>query len=226
MAQWADEAEFALSVPDHLSYAEAAAIPCAGITAFNALFESGQTTKDSTVLVLGSGGVSVYGAQFAKAVGARVIATTSSGEKAEKYKSLGVDHVINYRDTPNWAQEVKRLTDGEGVDQVLEIGGKGTLMEAIRSVKPKGVVHIISGSNEAPSYSAPDLAFAIIGAEAKLNGIATGGKAVAERLDSFIIQHRIKPLLDPKVFGWTEVKEAFRYLEQGSHFGKVVIKID
>jgi len=111
-----------LPIPEHLSYEEAAAIPCAGITAFNALFESGLTTAGSTVLVLGSGGVSVVGAQLAKAAGAIVIATTSSEEKANKYRALGVDYVVNYRDTPEWAEEVRKLTGGEGVDQVLEIG--------------------------------------------------------------------------------------------------------
>ncbi|ELU45312.1 zinc-binding dehydrogenase domain-containing protein [Rhizoctonia solani AG-1 IA] len=223
---------------------EAATIPCAGITAFNALFESANTTQDSTVLVLGSGGVSVYAAQFAKAIGATVIATTSSKEKIQKYNDLGVDHVINYRDTPGWAQEVKRLTGGKGVDQVLEIGGNGTLMEAIKSVKWKGMVHII-GPPETPEYSMFELAFAIIGSEARvsimsvlihqvmlssirvqLNGIATGGKDIAERLDSFISRHKIKPLVDPRIFEWTEAKDAFQYLDKGSHFGKVVIKVD
>ncbi|GAB1519530.1 hypothetical protein RhiTH_002598 [Rhizoctonia solani] len=210
-------ANFVLRVPEHLSFEEAATIPCAGITAFNALFESANTTQDSTVLVLGSGGVSVYAAQFAKAIGATVIATTSSKDKIQKYKGLGVDHVINYRDTPGWAQEVKRLTGGKGVDQVLEIGGKGTLMEAIKSIKWKGT---------APEYSMLELAFAIIGSEARLNGIATGGKDIAERLDSFISRHKIKPLVDPRIFEWTEAKDAFQYLDKGSHFGKVVIKVD
>ncbi|KAF8686111.1 Zinc-binding dehydrogenase [Rhizoctonia solani] len=218
-------ADFVLRVPEHLSFEEAATIPCAGITAFNALFESANTTQDSTVLVLGSGGVSVYAAQFAKAIGATVIATTSSKEKIQKYNDLGVDHVINYRDTPGWAQEVKRLTGGKGVDQVLEIGGNGTLMEAIKSVKWKGMVHII-GPPETPEYSMFELAFAIIGSEARLNGIATGGKDIAERLDSFISRHKIKPLVDPRIFEWTEAKDAFQYLDKGSHFGKVVIKVD
>jgi NADPH:quinone reductase-like Zn-dependent oxidoreductase len=115
-------AEFILPVPDHLSYEESASAICVGITAFNALFETESITPDSTLLVLGSGGLSVIGAQLAKAAGARVIATTSSEEKVQKYKALGVDHVINHREVPNWADEVKRVTDGQGVDHVIEIG--------------------------------------------------------------------------------------------------------
>ncbi|KAH7320524.1 alcohol dehydrogenase [Rhizoctonia solani] len=223
-------ADFCMPVPEHLSYEEAASITCAGITAFKCLFESGSTGPESTVLVLGSGGVSVYGAQFAKAVGARVIATTSSEEKARKYKDIGVDHVINYRDTPNWADEVKNLTVGQGVDQVFEIGGQGTLMEAIRAIKPGGVIHVISApsipEDGTPTTSIQELAIALLLKEGKLNGVVTGARDVAERLDAFISEHNIKPVLDPKVFGWGEAVEAFEYIKGGAHFGKVVIRID
>ncbi|KAF8748625.1 Alcohol dehydrogenase zinc-binding domain protein [Rhizoctonia solani] len=163
-------AKFILPIPDHLSYEEGASTACAGITAFNALFDSGELTPDSTVLVLGSGGVSVLGAQFAKAAGARVIATTSSQEKAQKYKELGVSHVINYRETPNWAEEVKKVTDGQGVDQVLETSGQGTLMEAIRSLKKKGVVHLIGGSTEeAPTTAYRDLTLGLMSSGGNLS---------------------------------------------------------
>ncbi|CAE6452251.1 unnamed protein product [Rhizoctonia solani] len=220
-------AEFILPVPDHLSYEEAASDICAGMTAFNALFDIGRLTPDSTVLVLGSGGVSTLGAQLAKAAGARVLATTSSEEKAQKYRSLGVDHVINYQETPNWADEVKKLTHGQGVDQVLEIGGNGTLMESIRSIKPKGMVHVIGAPREdAPTTAFYDLTIALMGSEGKLNGVTPGGKDVGQRLDSFLSKHKLKPLLDSKVFGWAEAKEAFDYFQSGAHFGKVVIRID
>ncbi|QRW22571.1 Zinc-binding dehydrogenase [Rhizoctonia solani] len=220
-------AKFILPIPDHLSYEEGASTACAGITAFNALFDSGELTPDSTVLVLGSGGVSVLGAQFAKAAGARVIATTSSQEKAQKYKELGVSHVINYRETPNWAEEVKKVTDGQGVDQVLETSGQGTLMEAIRSLKAKGVVHLIGGSTEeAPTTAYRDLTLGLMSSGGKLNGVTPGGKDVAQRLDSFMTQHKLKPLLDSRVFAWEEADKAFEYLERGAHFGKVVIRVD
>ncbi|CAE6398637.1 unnamed protein product [Rhizoctonia solani] len=220
-------ADFCMPVPEHLSYEEAASITCAGITAFNALFECSSIIQNSTVLVLGSGGVSVYGAQLAKAAGARVIATTSSEDKVLKYKELGVDHVINYRDTPNWAEEVQKLTHGQGVDHVLEIGGRGTLMEAVRSIKPGGVVHLISVPHASASdVSIHELAITLLLKQGKLNGVATGGKDIAQRLDGFITKHKIKPVLDPKLFGWEEAKEAFEYLNSGAHFGKVVIKVD
>ncbi|KAF8691053.1 NAD-P-binding protein, partial [Rhizoctonia solani] len=188
-------AKFILPIPDHLSYEEGASTACAGITAFNALFDSGELTPDSTLLVLGSGGVSVLGAQFAKAAGARVIATTSSQEKAQKYKELGVSH--------------------------------GTLMEAIRSLKAKGVVHLIGGSTEeAPTTAYRDLTLGLMSSGGKLNGVTPGGRDVAQRLDSFMTQHELKPLLDSRVFAWEEANKAFKYLERGAHFGKVVIRVD
>ncbi|CAE6442572.1 unnamed protein product [Rhizoctonia solani] len=220
-------AEFILPVPDHLSYEESASAICVGITAFNALFETESITPDSTLLVLGSGGLSVIGAQLAKAAGARVIATTSSKEKVQKYKALGVDHVINHREVPNWADEVKRVTDGQGVDHVIEIGGKGTLAEAVKSIKLNGVVHVMSASrDEAPATALHDLAVALIFSRGKINGISPGGKDVAQRLDSFISKHRLKPSFDSKVFRWEEAKEAYDYFQSGAHFGKVVIRID
>ncbi|ELU41231.1 zinc-binding dehydrogenase domain-containing protein [Rhizoctonia solani AG-1 IA] len=117
------DAKTLLPIPAYLSYEEAATIPCAALTAWHSFFEKQPITKDSTVLVLGSGGVSVFGAQLAKAAGARVIATTSSKEKAAKYKDLGVDEIINYREVPEWSSKVKELTGGKGVEQVLEVGG-------------------------------------------------------------------------------------------------------
>ncbi|CAE6478716.1 unnamed protein product [Rhizoctonia solani] len=221
-------ADFCMPIPEHLSYEEAVSITCAGITVFKCLFESGSTTPELTVLVLGSGGVSVYGAQFAKAIGARVVATTSSEEKARKYKELGVDHVINYCETPDWADEVRAWTGGQGVDQVFEIGGQGTLMGAIRAIKPGGVVHVISAPQDdgTPAASIQELAITLLLKEGKLNGVMTGAKDVAERLDAFISTHRIRPVLDSKVFGWGEAIEAFEYIKSGAHFGKVVIRID
>ncbi|CEL61494.1 Zinc-type alcohol dehydrogenase-like protein C1773,06c OS=Schizosaccharomyces pombe (strain 972 / ATCC 24843) GN=SPBC1773.06c PE=3 SV=1 [Rhizoctonia solani AG-1 IB] len=220
-------AEFLLPVPDHLSYEEAASVICVGTTAFNALFETESITPDSTVLVLGGGGVSVLGAQLAKAAGARVIATTSSEEKVEKYKALGVDHVINYREVPNWADEVKKVTGGEGVDRVLDIGRKGTLLEAVKSIKLNGVVQVIGASkDEAPATALFDLAVALVFSRGKINGITPGGKDVAQRLDSFISKHKLKPAFDSKVFRWEEAREAYDYFQSGAHFGKVVIRID
>ncbi|CAE6365669.1 unnamed protein product [Rhizoctonia solani] len=197
------KAETLLPIPDHLSYEEAATIPCAALTAWNAFFERKPLSDKSTVLVLGSGGVSVFGAQFAKAAGARVIATTSSEAKAQKYRALGVDDVVNCREHPEWSVKVKELTGGVGVEQVLEVGGEGTIFQSIRSIQREGLIHI----------------------GFQLSGVQVGNKAMCERLDAFISRHTIRPVID-RVFGWTEVIDAFEYQTGGSHFGKVVVKID
>ncbi|KAF8609773.1 NAD(P)-binding protein [Ceratobasidium sp. AG-I] len=216
-----------LPIPSHLSYEEAATLPCAAVTAWNALFEGKPLTKDSTVLALGSGGVSVHGAQLAKAAGARVIATTSSKEKEAKYKALGVDHVINYREHPEWSEKVKELTGGVGVEHVLEVGGQGTLIQSLKSAQYGGSVHVIGVLAQGTSIkeTAGELAMMLLSGQIALLGSAVGSKEMAKNLDTFLTQHKIKPVID-RVFNWTEAVEALDYLLAGSHFGKVVIKIE
>ncbi|CAE6404091.1 unnamed protein product [Rhizoctonia solani] len=211
----------------HLSYEEAATIPCAALTAWHSFFEKRPITKDSTVLVLGSGGVSVFGAQLAKAAGARVIATTSSKEKAAKYKDLGVDEIINYREVPEWSSKVKELTGGKGVEQVLEVGGQGTLMQSLKSIKREGFVHVIGvvAQSNPGGETLHDLAMTVLFGQASMAGILVGSKAMCERLDTFMTKHKIKPVID-RVFGWSEVVDALDYQLSGSHFGKIIIKID
>ncbi|EUC53615.1 alcohol dehydrogenase zinc-binding domain protein, partial [Rhizoctonia solani AG-3 Rhs1AP] len=213
--------------PSHLSYEEASTIPCAALTAWHAFFEKGPITDKSTVLVLGSGGVSVFGAQLAKAAGARVIATTSSKAKAEQYKLLGVDEVVNYREIPEWSTKVKELTGGKGVDHVLEIGGEGTILHSVKSIRPDGLVHVIGAvANSTPSSgSLTEFGLAVLATPATVSGILVGSKAMCERLDNFLIEHKIKPIID-RVFGWNEVVEALDYQLTGGHFGKIVVKID
>ncbi|KAH7345437.1 zinc-type alcohol dehydrogenase-like protein [Rhizoctonia solani] len=221
-------AESLLPIPTHLSYEEASTIPCAALTAWHAFFEKQPINNNSTVLVLGSGGVSVFGAQLAKAAGARVIATTSSKSKAEQYKSLlGVDEVVNYRELPEWSTKVMELTGGEGVEQVLEVGGQGTILHSVKSIKPNGLVHVIGvvAGSAPPSGSVAELGQAILSTPATVSGIMVGSKAMCERLDAFMTQHKIKPVID-RVFGWNEVVEALDYQLTGGHFGKIVIKID
>ncbi|QRW04817.1 Zinc-binding dehydrogenase [Ceratobasidium sp. AG-Ba] len=198
-------ADTILSIPKHLTFEEAATIP---------------------FLVLGSGGVSVRGT-IRKAAGARVIATTSSKEKEQKYRALGVDEIINYRETPNWSDKVRELTGGEGVDHVLEVGGQGTLVHSVKSVKREGMVHVIGAvaGGVKPNESISDLANLLLYGQVTMSGIFVGSKEMAQRLDAFIEKHRVKPLVD-RVFGWTEAIEALDYQLKGSHFGKIVIKID
>ncbi|KAF8609727.1 zinc-type alcohol dehydrogenase-like protein [Ceratobasidium sp. AG-I] len=215
-----------LPIPDHLTYEEAATLPCAAVTAWHALFERRPLTKDSTILVLGSGGVSVFGAQLAKAAGARVIATTSSKEKEAKYKALGVDHVINYREHPEWSEKVKELTGGLGVEHVLEVGGQGTLVQSVKSAQQEGLVHVIGAVAEgSPKETINDLATMLLFGQVSLSGLLVGSKEMAKNLDSFLAEHKVKPVVD-RVFKWTEVIEALEYQRGGSHFGKVVIKIE
>ncbi|CAE6456171.1 unnamed protein product [Rhizoctonia solani] len=219
--------ESLLPIPAHLSYEEASTIPCAALTAWHAFFEKRPITNKSTVLVLGSGGVSVFGAQLAKAVGARVIATTSSKAKADQYKALGVDEVVNYREFPEWSTKVIELTGGKGVEQVLEIGGEGTILHSVKSIRPDGLVHVIGAvaSSTPPSGSLAELGLSILATPATVSGILVGSKAMCERLDAFITQHKIKPVVD-RVFGWSDVVEALDYQLTGGHLGKIIIKID
>src|SRR5229473_1632488 len=135
--------EGVVQIPDHLSFEEAAALPCAGVTAWNALTGARPLQAGDTVLTLGSGGVSLFALQFAKLFGARVIATTSSDEKAERLKALGADSVINYRTTPAWHEVVRELTDGQGVDRVIEVGGAGTLEQSIKSTAVSGQISLV-----------------------------------------------------------------------------------
>ncbi|CAE6444736.1 unnamed protein product [Rhizoctonia solani] len=178
-------------------------------------------TDKSTMLVLGSGGVSVFGAQLCKATGARVIATTSNQAKAERYKALGVDKVMNYREFPEWPTKVKEMTGAKGLSRCSRlVSGQGTLVHSVKSVKANGHVHVIG----AVAGSIPNGSLAELG-EAIVSGHMVGSKAMCERFDAFITQHKIKPVID-RVFGWNEVIEALDYQLTGGHFGKIVVKID
>ncbi|KAJ1311857.1 hypothetical protein OPQ81_010318 [Rhizoctonia solani] len=221
------DAKALLPIPPHLTYEEAATIPCAALTAWQSFFEKCPITKDSTVLVLGSGGVSVFGAQLAKAAGARVIVTTSSKDKETKYKALGVDEIINYREVSEWSKKVMELTGGRGVEQVLEVGGQGTLVQSLKSVERAGFVHVIGvvAQGDPAGGNIQDPALTLLFGQATMSGILVGSKVMCERLDAFMTQHNIKPVID-RVFGWTEVIDALDYQLAGSHFGKIVIKID
>jgi len=202
-------------IPDHLSYEEGATLPCAAVTAWHAL--SG-TKPGDTILILGTGGVAVFALQFAKLHGARVIITSSSDEKLAKAKELGADETINYRTTPEWEQEVLRLTNGRGADNVLELGGAGTLAKSIASVRAGGqvsVIGVINGTVEPLNISAilPNI---------RLQGIYVGSVAMFEEMNRAIALHRLRPVID-RVFPFDEAPEALRYLEAAQHFGKVAI---
>ena len=208
-----------VAIPEYLSFAEAATLPCAGLTAWNALVESGNLRAGETVLILGTGGVSIFAVQIAKHFGARVIATSSSDAKIEKLKALGADETINYRSTPDWDRAVLDLTDGVGVDHVIEVGGAGTIEKSLASVRVGGTVSMIGAlSGGATVNTVPIFMRAI-----RLQGIFIGSKAMFERMLQEFDRARIQPAID-RIFSFDEAPNALRYMETGKHFGKIVLE--
>jgi NADPH:quinone reductase-like Zn-dependent oxidoreductase len=215
-----DEAAL-LPIPEHLSFEEAATLPCAGVTAWNALTGGIPLQAGQDVLTLGSGGVSLFALQFAKLSGARVIATTSSEDKAARLRSLGADEVVNYRSTPDWSAEVRRLTQGAGVHHVVEVGGGNTLSHSLKSVRIGGEIAFV-GTVAGPSAMVD--ANAIFAAAATVRTVAVGSKAQFASMLRAIAQHRLRPVVD-RVFSFGEAPAAFACYAEGQRFGKVVIKV-
>ncbi|CZR42832.1 uncharacterized protein FPRO_10135 [Fusarium proliferatum ET1] len=212
-----------VDMPKNLSYLEAATLPCSALTAWNALYGLKTLLPGDWVLTQGTGGVSISALQFAKAAGARVVATTSSAAKAQKLKELGADHVINYKEIPNWGEEAKRLTGG-GVDHVLEVGGAHTITESLKAVSLGGVVTII-GWIAGPGETGPSFP-QILSSMAVIRGIVVGSRDQFEAMVRAIEAFDIKPVLDQHVFKLEGLKDAYQYLVDQKHFSKVVIKIE
>ncbi len=203
-----------------LDYAQAACLPCAGVTAWNALMEGPRPLKaGDTVLVLGTGGVSLLALQIAKAAGATVIATSSSDEKLKRVKAFGADHLINYRTTPEWGAEAARLAGG-GVDKVVEVGGAGTLKQSIAAVGFNGEIALIGVLTREGDTNPHGLMFK----GASIRGIFVGSKGMAQRLNAFVDAHGIRPVVD-RTFAMPELKEAFAYQSSAGLFGKVAITL-
>ncbi len=207
-------------VPEHLTDEEAASLPCAAVTAWNALFTSGSLKAGDTVLIQGTGGVSIFALQFALLAGARVIATSSSDEKLERVLQLGASDGINYKQTPDWSKKVRELTAGDGVDYVVEVGGAGTLTESLRAVRYGGQISLIGvltgGSAEINTAS-------ILMKNVKVQGIYVGSREMFEAMNSAIALHKLHPVCD-RVFDFHQAPEALKYMETGSHFGKICIR--
>ncbi|MDP3551407.1 MAG: NAD(P)-dependent alcohol dehydrogenase [Novosphingobium sp.] len=209
-----------VKLAETLDFTEAACLPCAGVTAWNALMEGPRPVKaGDTVLVLGTGGVSLLALQIAKAAGATVIATSSSDEKLERVKALGADHVINYRTTPEWGAEAARIAGG-GVDKVVEVGGAGTLKQSIAAVGFAGEIALIGVLTREGDTSPHGLMFK----GASIRGIFVGSKGMAQRLNAFIDAHGIKPVVD-RSFAMEGLKDAFAYQSSAGLFGKVAITL-
>lgn len=207
-----------VKIPEHLSFQEAAALPCAAITAWNALAVSGGLKAGETVLTLGTGGVSIFAVQFAKMFGARVIATSGSDEKIERLRVLGADETINYRTREDWDTAVLEITEKRGVDHVVEVGGSGTLARSLNAVRIGGHIAMI-GALTAGSFSPIHIFMKSV----RLQGIFTGSRSMFEDMNRAITANRLKPVID-REFGFEEIGDALRYMESGSHFGKIVIK--
>jgi NADPH:quinone reductase-like Zn-dependent oxidoreductase len=210
-------------IPDAMDYVDASTLPCAGVTAWNAIFVSSNHIKPGdSVLLLGTGGVSILGLQMAKAAGLRSIITSSSDEKLRRARELGAHHTINYRSLPEWHEEVLRVTDGVGANVVLEVGGKGTVNRSVSAAAMGGTVAIIGGVSGFGGDINP--ATLLSGAK-RMVGIFVGSRTMLEDVVRFVSAAGIEPVVD-RVFPFHQAQEAYRYMESGSHFGKVVIAVN
>ena len=213
------EEEGVVKLPAHLSLQEGACLPCAGVTAWNALAEHAQITAGDTVLVQGTGGVSMIALQLARLMGATVIATSSSDEKLARTLKLGASHGINYKTTPDWDKAVVEHTGG-GVDHVVEVGGAGTLAKSLGAIRMGGKVSMIGVLTGAAELN-PML---IMGKRANVQGISVGSTEMFEAMNRAITVGAMKPVID-KVFSFDETPAAFRHMQSAQHFGKIVIQI-
>jgi NADPH:quinone reductase-like Zn-dependent oxidoreductase len=208
--------------PSHLTDAEAAALPCAGLTAWSAVFDQGGVKPGDLVLTQGSGGVSAFALQFAKLAGAEVISTSSSDEKLRKLGSLGSDHLINYVDTPEWARPAREISAGRGLDLVVEVGGAGTLEQSIKAVRLGGAVMLIgvlSGANH--EFRLP----LVVTRKIRLEGVTCGSREQFEAMLRAVDRNGLKPALDDQRFTLDTLPAAMARLREGRHFGKVVVEI-
>ncbi|MGB8365787.1 MAG: NAD(P)-dependent alcohol dehydrogenase [Rhizomicrobium sp.] len=208
--------------PKGLSHAESATLTCAGVTAWRALVADGQVKPGACVLVQGTGGVSLFALQFAKAAGATVIATSSSGEKLARLKALGADHVINYRETEKWGEAVLAITGGLGVDHVIEIGGPHTLPQSLVAARTGGHLAIIGAVG---GFNIDTMPFAIVQAKRlRLQGVTVGSRRNQIDMIRAIEANGIRPVID-RTFQLEELGDALRYQQAGQHFGKVCIDV-
>ena len=212
--------ESVVQIPEHLSYEEAATLPCAALTAWHALAFSGKLKAGESVLTLGTGGVSIFAAQFAKLFGARVISTSGSGEKIEKLRDLGITETVNYKQREDWDAAVIEIIGKPGVDHVVEVGGAGTLAKSINAVRIGGHVALIGALTGAAGFNPTTVFMKAI----RLQGIFTGPKSMFEDMNKAISVNRLKPAID-RVFDFSEARESLKHMDGASHFGKIVVRI-
>lgn len=214
-----------IHAPAHLSFEEAATLPCAALTAWNALVEQGHLRAGQTVLVQGTGGVSLFALQIARMSGATVILTSSSDEKLDRGRRLGAAHTINYKSTPDWDKAAKELTNNLGVDHVVEVGGQGTITKSLNAVRAAGHVHVIGVLSGTGTEASPGVDVrSILTKSIHINGIYVGSRAMFERMNAAITANNLKPIID-RIFSFAEARSAFEHMQRGSHFGKIVLSL-
>ncbi|KAJ5757932.1 uncharacterized protein N7511_006626 [Penicillium nucicola] len=215
-----------VKAPRNLTALEASTLSCAALTSWNALYGLKPVKPGQVVLVQGTGGVSMFGLQFAKAAGATVIATTSSSEKADKLKKLGADHVINYKADPNWGDAARKLTpDGAGVDHIIEVGGSGTLQQSFKCVKFEGIISVIGFLGGVDPKTQPTV-LETLAHICTVRGVYVGSKALMRDMVRAIEANDIHPVVDDKIFSLSQAREAYEYMWAQKHFGKLTIKIN
>jgi len=212
-----------VKAPGHLNALEAATLPCAAVTAWNAVVAQGGVKAGDVVLVQGTGGVSLFALLFAKLHGARVIATSSSDAKLERVRAMGADHVVNYRATPGWDKVAREATNGTGADLVVEVGGAGTLETSVRAVRVSGtvaLVGVLSGVSGNLNLGP------VVTQNIRLQGVTVGSRHLFQEMVRAMELHQVRPPIDDRVFAFAEVGQALAALPEGRHFGKVVIRFD
>ncbi len=208
-------------IPDYMSYEDAATLPCAAVTAWQSMVSLGNMKAGDTILILGTGGVAIFALQFAGAAGARSIVTSSSDEKLERASALGATHVINYKTTPEWGKRVLELTDGVGVDQVVEVGGAGTLVQSMEATRVGGMIGLIGilAGTDGEVNPIPVLMKSL-----RLQGVYVGSREMFEDMNAALTANRIKPVID-KVYPFEEARGALELMESAAHFGKIVVTV-
>jgi len=213
--------EAVVKAPSHLSDTQAASLPCAALTAWSALVTLGQLKAGDSVLLQGTGGVSIFGLQFAKMFGAQVIITSSSDEKLERARQLGADETINYKENPAWGKQVRALTKNRGVDHILEVGGANTLKQSLRAIRVGGQISLIGVLS---GVSAELNILPILMQQVRLQGVLVGHRESFEAMNRAISLHQMQPIVD-RTFAFEDTQEAFQAMAEAKHFGKICIAI-
>jgi len=213
--------EGVVRIPDHLSFEEAATLPCAALTAWHSLVAKGGIKAGDTVVLLGTGGVSIFALRFATLHGARAIVTSSSDAKLARARDLGAWATVNYRQTPDWHDVVRDLTDGRGVDHVVEVGGPGTLQKSIQAVRVGGTISLIGILTGPAGQVAPT---PVMRNSITVRGIYVGSRAMFADMNRAIASHRLEPVID-RVFDFADARAAYHHMRSGSHFGKIVVRV-